>query len=260
MFPLIPLPGGLFLPTYFTFITIGYCIGVFWLYKRAEDNHQSQRTAMDLAVIIMIGGFLGSRLFHVLFELPNYYVERPWDVFKVWQGGFVFYGGAIGAILPAYFLVRHREEPVYLWLNIFAPIVPLLYGIGRFATLLSGSGYGKPTDLPWGIVYPAGTEAPAGISLHPTPIYAMLWELGVLIVVLILLNKSSLFGRKIYSGFAFGSMVILHGIGRAIMEQFRNDFRGELIAGLTISTWLSFAIVAVGVVICRNRIHPYAKD
>jgi phosphatidylglycerol:prolipoprotein diacylglycerol transferase len=260
MFPLIPLPGGLYLPTYFTLITLAYCVGVVWLYKRANDNHQSVRTAMDLAVVIMIGGFVGSRLFHVFFELPAYYVDHPWDVFKVWQGGFVFYGGAIGAMLPAVYLVKLREEPVYLWMNIFAPIVPLLYGAGRFATLLSGSGYGKPTDLPWGITYPPGTEAPAGIALHPTPIYAMLWEYMVLAIVLYFLRKQRFVGRKLYSGFAFGVMVIFHGIGRGIMEQFRDDFRGELIAGLTISTWISFAMIAIGFWICRSRIHPYARD
>jgi phosphatidylglycerol:prolipoprotein diacylglycerol transferase len=254
MYPVIPLPGGLYLPSYFFVITLAYCLGIFWLYKRADRYDLSVQTAMDLAILTMVGGFVGSRLFHVFFEHPRFYWENPFHILKVWQGGFVFYGGVIGAVIPVLWLIKQRQESYRQWMDIFAPIIPLVYAIGRFATLLSGSGYGKPTHLPWGITYPPGTEAPAGISLHPTPIYALIWELGVLFISLILLSKNNFPPGSSRSGFTFGVVVMLHGLGRAIIEQYRDDFRGELIFGFTISTWLSLGLIVLGAFICRNTL------
>src|SRR5690606_13068620 len=115
------------------------------------------------------------RLFHIIYEEPGYYLEEPMAVFWVWQGGFVFYGGLIGALLLSFVVLKFRKQKVLVWLDALSLVFFPVYIIGRLATLFSGSGYGQPTDLAWGIVYPPGTEAPSGIALHPTPIYSMLW-------------------------------------------------------------------------------------
>lgn len=244
MYPIIRLSDHFYLPSYFTVIALAYCIAIVYLHARSRNMEMSIKTSMDLAIITMVMGFVGARLFHVFYELPDYYLHRPMDVFKVWQGGFVFYGGAITAGVLCVLHLKIKGEDIYRWMDVFAPIVPVTYFLGRFATLLSGSGYGKPTDLPWAITYPPGTEAPAGIPLHPTPIYAMLWE-AMVFAVIWYLDKKSPFKNRWGEGSLFFMVMILHGVGRFIMEQFRDDMRGSTHLGLSISSWVSLLIISV---------------
>lgn len=245
MYPIIRLSDHYYLPSYFTVIALAYCLAILYLHTRSQNLQMNIKVSMELAIVIMVIGFLGGRLFHVFYELPEHYFKKPMDVFKVWQGGFVFYGGALSASLASIVYLKLQKENVYRWMDVLAPIVPVTYFLGRFATLLSGSGYGKPTNLPWAIVYPPGTEAPSGTPLHPTPIYAMLWEALIFVVVWRLENKTS-FKKQWGDGALFFIMISLHGAGRLIMEQFRNDLRGFSPLGLTISSWVSLFIIVAG--------------
>lgn len=236
MFPVIRLSSDIYVSTYFLVIALAYAICVYWIAKRSRMLTGQSKDMMDLSLMLMICGFIGARLFHVFYELPDYYAKKPMDIFKFWQGGFVFYGGILGATLPSLLFVKLKKLNLKNVLDILAPVVPLGYAIGRFATLLSGSGFGRPTDLPWGITYPEGTEAPLGIALHPTPIYSMLWNISIVALVLVLQKKI-----KPYK--AFFVMVACHGAGRLIIEQFRDDYRGSLFAGLTVSSWISLFLI-----------------
>ncbi|MCB0407084.1 MAG: prolipoprotein diacylglyceryl transferase, partial [Bdellovibrionales bacterium] len=216
MYPVLWLGNDFYLPSYFTVIALAYCLAIIYLYFRTLKYQQSLLVAMDLAIIIMIGGFLGARLFHVIYEAPGYYFENPLDIFKVWQGGFVFYGGAFFAITLSLFYLKRKSQDILTWLDIFAPIVPVTYFWGRFATLLSGSGYGKATTLPWGIVYPPGTEAPSGVALHPTPIYAMIFEASAFLIIYFS-ERGNFFKVRKKKGDLFFLMIICHGFGRLIV-------------------------------------------
>lgn len=249
MYPLIWISDSIFIPTYFLVISLAYCICMLWLVVRADQRDIHRNQLLDVCLLIMVGGFVGSRLFHVIWEMPQYYWENPLDVFKVWQGGFVFYGGVVGAVAPSIYYVRKKNGKLAQWFDLFAPVAPLGYILGRFATLLSGSGYGKPTHLPWAIQYPFGSEAPAGVPLHPTPIYAMLWELFVLITVLYFERRAKVDSYWRKPGRIFLLFIVLHGLGRAGVEQFRGDFRGEDVAMLSISTWISLVLVSIGLIV-----------
>jgi len=85
------------IPTYLLIISITYSLGIVWVVKRSQKLALDRSMALDICLCVMLGGFLGARLFHILYEMPNYYWEQPKEIFKFWQGGFVFYGGAIGA-------------------------------------------------------------------------------------------------------------------------------------------------------------------
>lgn len=246
MYPIIRIGENFYLPSYFTVIALAYCVAIFYLNARAIRFQLSSKMAMELAVIIMLVGFIGARLFHVFYELPDYYLQHPSDVLKIWQGGFVFYGGALSAGIVSLWFLKKQSQDVLQWLDALAPIVPLTYFFGRFATLLSGSGYGKPTDLPWAITYPPGTEAPAGIPLHPTPVYAMLWEFSVFFLIL-WLEKKTPRPRWLGPGGLFFCVMIFHGVGRFIMEQLRNDLRGATLLGLTVSSWISIVVLGSGI-------------
>ncbi|MCB0355904.1 MAG: prolipoprotein diacylglyceryl transferase, partial [Bdellovibrionales bacterium] len=237
MLPFIVLGPDIFIPSYFLVISLTYTLASLWLFQRAPQFAISQKYVIDVALIIMLMGFLGARIFHVLYEHPDYYIKVPMQIFKFWQGGFVFYGGLLFALISVFFYLHKNQQDWRQWFELFAPVVVFGYIMGRFATLLSGSGFGRPTDLPWGIVYPQGPEAPSGIPLHPTPIYSMLWNFIYLIFVLWKQkNPPKLMNFKGSFLLVYG---IYHAIGRFIIEQFRDDFRGSQWFSLSISSWFS---------------------
>lgn len=251
MYPKLILHESIQIPSYFLIITLAYCLGVIYLWKRAREFEVSQSQAMDLSLIIMGCGFLGSRFLHIIYEEPGFYWEHPIEALKFWNGGFVFFGGALLAFASAWIYVKIKDQSPWIWMDVFAPIVPLVYMVGRLGTLLSGSGYGKPTNLPWGITYPMGTEAPAGMVLHPTPIYAMIWE-GLTFLFIYVLEKSRK-DREQGSGKLFLLMVIMHCTGRFILEQFRGDYRGPTLLTLSLSSWICLILI-LGVITCFRKI------
>lgn len=193
----------------------------------------------------MIGAFIGARLFHVFYEEPAYYLNEPWAVLWIWQGGFVFYGGLLGAAALGSLVLKWHKQPFRVWLDPLAVVFPLLYAWGRLATLFSGSGYGSPTDLPWAITYPPGSEAPAGVALHPTPIYSILWNLILWSAVVWIYNSRSQRPWFRARGQVFYFTAIGYGLGRLIIEQFRDDPRGQNWLNLSISSWISLLLIVI---------------
>lgn len=250
MYPSITFFGFGEVSTYFLLISLAFVLAIFWLRSRARRYEFNELILYDLCLRIMIGAFLGARLLHVLYEMPKFYLEYPWEILSFWKGGFVFYGGFFVSMIWGWIFLRRRGEDPRRWLDLFAPVLPLGYAIGRFATLLSGSGYGKPTDLPWAILFPPGVEAPPNIPLHPTQIYAVIVELLILMVVLILEKRR---GREAEAnsrvsvwqrnGAIFFQFLILHGSGRILIETFRSDERGGFLLGESISTWISILLI-----------------
>lgn len=222
---------------YFAIISASLCLSVLWLTRRADAVGFKRQRAIDLALSVMIAGFIGSRLFHVIFEEPNYYAESPWRVFEIWRGGFVWYGGAlIGALAGVLYLRRHLE-PLGRWLDLVAPICALGYGLGRLACWITGCCFGSVCEL----------NLPGQISpwrfQHPTQLYAVFWEALVLALLLFIEKKRHKPELRILrpSGRLFSAWVIFHSIGRIIMEYFRADPRGPTPLELSLGTWISTA-------------------
>jgi phosphatidylglycerol---prolipoprotein diacylglyceryl transferase len=225
-------------------ISLAYCIGVIWISKRARDRGMDYKLSLDLALLFMIGSLVGARLLHVIYERPDIYMEDPLRVFEIWKGGFVYYGGAIAATLFCYLLVWRRKENFLVWADLFTPLFPFGYGLGRLGCFFAGCCYGRECDLPWAVHFPEGVEAPAHVGLHPTQLYAVAWEWSLFAVILFLEKKSN----RRAPGFLFFSWLIGHGLGRIMMEYFRGDFRGATPLGISVSTWISAAVVACGIV------------
>lgn len=239
MFPEIRLSDTLLIPTYFVYISVLYCFLLVYVLRRARAHGENASTALDLGLILMVGGFLGGRLLHVFYELPQYYAEDWTRVFKIWEGGFVFYGGFLTALAGCLLLVWRRRLSFNRWADFYAPVIALGYGLGRVSCFLAGCCYGRACDLPWGVTFPWDAER---ILRHPTQLYAVIWELSVF-GLLIFLER-----RKIPSripGLVFWSWILLHSLGRLMMESFRDDFRGHLLFGLSLSTVISLLLLAL---------------
>ncbi len=242
--------GFITLPTYYTVISLTYCLAIFWFYKRCESRNLSQRNAMNIGLLVLIAGFIGARLFHIIFEYPSHYLENPVQVFYFWQGGFVFYGGFILAYLAAFLYARKLKLTFWLWHDTLAPVLAGGYALGRVACFLVGCCYGAVCDLPWGVAVEQAdihTGALSVVTRHPTQLYAVGFELLTLIFLLWYEKKRPPLGN------VFLSWVVLHSIGRIIMETFRVDPRGGDYAGLSISTWISIALIVTAISAYRQK-------
>src|SRR4051812_45214443 len=104
MWPFILRFEGFSLPTYIVLNSLVFSLGVVWAAIRAKRLGFDVNQILDISLACMIGAFLGARLFHVFFEQPHYYIEHPAMVFQFWYGGFVFYGGLIGALVGGWLI------------------------------------------------------------------------------------------------------------------------------------------------------------
>lgn len=227
MIPEIRIGEGLMAPTYFVYLSLLYSGLLGFIFLRAQKKHMYVERALHICFLVMVAGFVGGRIFHVLYEAPEYYSQNPLDIFKFWMGGFVFYGGMLTSLVVSWLYLHYKKESFGFWADFFAPVIALGYGLGRGACFFAGCCYGKVCELPWAIE-----------GRHPTQLYAMVYEF----LVFLYLNKKT---STKYSGDLFAQWLILHSLGRLMLEYFRDDFRGSLIAGLTISTWVSLVILSV---------------
>lgn len=225
---------GVVVPTYFLVAALACIAALVLLVRRADRSGLSRNRALDVSLVLMITGFVGSRLFHVFFEEPAYYWARPWLVFDIWSGGFVWYGGALMGGVCSLLFLRWRREPVGPYLDLFAPVCSLGYAIGRVACVLAGCCYGRVVELPGHL-----------LVRHPTQTYAVVLELLILWGLLGLERARPLWMR--WSGALFFVWLALHACARMVMEVFRDDPRGPTVLGLSVSTCVSLGLLVLSV-------------
>ncbi len=240
MLPLLKLTADWALPTYLLVISLTYCVCIFLVYWRANKLRISVLTALDICLAIMIGGLLGSRLLHIVYEEPRYYLENPLSVFKLWRGGFVFYGGLFGAWLTSWLYLRRKSEEFGRWADFFAPVLSLGYALGRIGCFLNGCCYGKFCAYSWAVDFHQ-TGLPLG-PRHPTQLYATGWEFLVF-ALLIYIEKRWHASKWDKPGLFFTLWLGLHSLGRLIMEYFREDDRGPFLLGQSPATWVSAGLI-----------------
>ncbi len=217
---------------YFLYLSILACLLILLVYWRSQKYNQSIKTNLDFGMVILLSGFIGARLFHVIYEEPAYYLKQPMHIFYFWYGGFVFYGGAFTGLMAGYIFCKKNEIELINKLNFFTPLFAVGYGLGRVACLISGCCYGKYCDL---VICRLNTE-----SRFPTQLLAV----GTEFVILGILQSFK--SVKFFENNLFYFYLILHGIGRIIMEHFRDDFRGNQYLNVSISTWISYFIIGLG--------------
>ncbi|WP_413558744.1 prolipoprotein diacylglyceryl transferase [Bdellovibrio sp. HCB209] len=242
MFPTIQLTSEIQIPTYYLVISIVAAICLFWVVRRSHQFKLSPTRALDLGLLIMVFGFIGGRLFHVFYENFTYYQEDFMRILYFWDGGFVFYGGALlaGFAGISYLFFKAHDE-IENYIDLFAPVLALSYGLGRVACFLAGCCYGRSCDLPWAVN-----------GRHPAQLYAVFWELGVLMILLGLEKSRAEMKFFKVPGRIFYFWMVLHGLGRLIMESFRDDFRGPTI-GFSISSWISWGIIILGLLLLWKK-------
>ncbi len=139
----------------------------------------------DILTWIIIGIIAGGRLGYVLFYQPMHFLKNPLEIFAVWQGGMSFHGGFLGVVLAVYVFSRRNGATLGSIADILAVATPPGLLFGRLANFVNAELWGRPTDLPWGVIFPGqAAQDCAGIvglcARHPSQLYEAALE-GVLL-------------------------------------------------------------------------------
>src|SRR3990170_6071875 len=201
---------------------------------------------MNFIVWTVIGGIIGARAYYVVFNW-GYYGANPSEIPAIWHGGLAIHGGLLGGITAAWFYLRRKSVPFWRMADAVAPALILGQAFGRFGNFMNGDAHGRPTDAPWGIVFPpesiAGSEYP-GVPLHPTMLYEMVINLSLFLFLWFGLRK-----REYKNGFIFAMYLMIYSLGRFVVENFRADslMMGPLRVAQVVS--LTLALIALGVIV-----------
>ena len=239
--------GPLAIHWYGLMYLIGF--GSAWLLGRWRISHGKTRlTLKDLEDIIfygVLGVIAGGRLGYVVFYKPAYYMSHPLEIFYLWEGGMSFHGGLLGVLAMVTWLAHSRK---YKWFEVsdfVAPLIPLGLAAGRMGNFINGELWGRPSTLPWAMVFPQSGD---GIARHPSQLYQLGLE-GLLLFAVIwwFANKPRPTGQI--------SAVFLMGYGffRFIAEYARepDDFLGLLTAGLSMGQLLSLPMIMAGALLFK---------
>jgi phosphatidylglycerol---prolipoprotein diacylglyceryl transferase len=226
MHPVMFSIGNMAFPSYYIMISLGIVAGMLVAPLFYKQSKIETSVMLDIGIIISLTWIIGARFFHIVFEMPGYYFVHPLEMFKFWNGGYVFYGGYIFPVLIIYYYSKIKKLPFLKISDTVLPCLAIGIAIGRLGCLMQGCCYGAEvhSHIPWAVVFSAGTpgDTPKGIPLHPTQIYM---SLNGLLIFLILLWR---FGRRKFDGEITYLFFILYATGLSIIEFFRGDYRGNL--------------------------------
>ncbi|EMS79430.1 prolipoprotein diacylglyceryl transferase [Desulfotignum phosphitoxidans] len=221
MHPILVHFGSFTLYTYGFFLAMGFLAAIWFSKRNARFYDLKPDDISDLFFVILISGIVGARLLYVIINFDDFKAS-PLDIFKLWNGGLVFFGGFIGAVAASIVTLRIKKLPFFKTADTIAPGVALGHGIGRLGCFFAGCCYGRQCDLPIAVQFShPDSLAPLHVPLHPTQIYMVAANL-ILFLILIFLQR-----RKRFHGMIFLSYIILYSVFRFIIEFFRGDFRGD---------------------------------
>ncbi|MCC8140940.1 MAG: prolipoprotein diacylglyceryl transferase [Lachnospiraceae bacterium] len=239
--------------SYGLLIAVGIILGVALAIARAKKLGLVGEEALNIAIIIVIFGFVGAK---ILFVLENFreFLEHPWSVLG--SSGFVVYGGLVIGLFCVFVYCRWiRKIPFLRYVDLFFPFVALAQAFGRLGCFMAGCCYGKETTAWWGVVFPEGSFAPAGVPLIPTQLIS---ATGDFVIFLVLFFYSRKAAKKV--GDVAALYMLLYGIGRFFVEFLRQNEQGG-IGPITTAQCFSFVFIGASVILfILNRKAGYSKN
>jgi phosphatidylglycerol---prolipoprotein diacylglyceryl transferase len=197
----------------------------------------------DLILWLTFGVIAGGRIGYILFYGRGQFAHDPMEMLRLWHGGMSFHGGFLGVITAVVvFALVNRLDMLRLG-DLIAPCVPIGLFFGRLANFINGELWGRPTTLPWGIVFP---DAPDALPRHPSQLYEAALEGIVLFLILRWATHRARWLPK--QGALTGLFMLGYGAARIALENVRNPDIGmpNFPLGLTMGMILSIPMVLAG--------------
>ncbi len=244
---------------------LAYILGILlgWLYARTIIRNArlwggpAPMTGADFDDFILwvtLGIILGGRVGYVLFYNFEHFAAHPLEALQLWKGGMSFHGGFTGCVIVVILFARSRGIPVLSLGDVTCAVGPIGLLLGRVANFINGELWGRPSDVPWAMVFPGGGPLPR----HPSQLYEAALEGLVLFIVLAIAVRAGALRRP---GLVIGLFAVAYGILRSCAEFFRepDPQLGFLWGGLTMGMLLSVPLVLFGVGLIRFAMrHPPA--
>lgn len=203
----------------------------------------------DLFIWFLLGVIVGGRLGYVLFYKPAFYLANPLEILKTWDGGMSFHGGFLGVVLACWLYGRKHGIGLDRLLDLGAAVTPVGLGLGRVANFINAELWGRPSDMPWSVIFPGES-----FGRHPSQLYEALLE-GVVLFLAVRIGTHR-FGILQHPGRASGIFALGYGLSRIFVEYFREpDAQLGYFAGfITMGMILSVPLVLIGIwLLLRSR-------
>ena len=221
MHPVLFHIGDFKLYTYGFFVALGFMTAIFVSQKIAKPHGISSETINDIFLVILLSALFGARSLYVLINFDTF-KDNLLDMVKIWNGGLVFFGGFMAAVLAVAVYLKIKTISIWKTADILSPGLALGHAVGRLGCFFAGCCYGKTCSLPFAVKFTNPQSlAPIGVYLHPTQIYSVVSNL-ILFFILLRLQKN-----KKFDGLIFLSYIMLYSLFRFCIEFFRGDFRGD---------------------------------
>jgi phosphatidylglycerol:prolipoprotein diacylglycerol transferase len=213
---------------YIAGLLIGWRLAI-WAVKRPtlwrnDTPPMGPQKIEDLLTWIILGVILGGRLGFVFFYMPGYYLSHPLEIPMIWQGGMSFHGGLLGVVIATWIFCLRTRAPIASTADMLALATPPGLLLGRLANFINAELWGRPSDVPWAVIFPGDYAQSCGQPLgelcarHPSQLYEATLEGLVLFIILMVL---ALRGGLKRPGLVAGTFFAGYGIGRFIVEFFR---------------------------------------
>lgn len=251
--------GDFHVPAYGVMAVLGYLAALFFITKEAKRKKIDPILLQSLSMWIIVGMLIGARTWYV-WENWNYFASNFISIFKLWEGGMVFYGGFIGGIIGGLLFVKLARLPLSVTFDIVAPGVAIAIAIGRIGCFLNGCCFGKVTDSWIGVTFPSRGLPPVYVEhlkkglishtvSHSLPVIpTQLISTGSLLIIFVILWR---FRKKtLFNGFLFTLFIGLYGLHRFIIDFFRYYSGKALIfESLTLSQGVSILMMVISILV-----------
>jgi len=214
----------------------------------------AQRHADDFILYATIGIIVGGRLGYALFYKPGLFTGFDGDGFvsyellRLWDGGMSLHGGVIGVMVAIWLMARSEKLSFLRFCDYIACVIPFGLFFGRLANFVNGELWGRPTDVPWAIIFTATDSQNPALPRHPSQLYEAASEGLLMFIILYILFWHT---RARYKpGLLFGAAALVYGASRFVVEFFRNpdahlvEFAQQ--TGLSMGQWLTIPMIIIG--------------
>lgn len=243
MYPTLIKFGPFAVHAYGFFIAVGFLVGMGIAVSHAKKSGLPFQKIADLGFYVILSSILGARVFYIFTDWERF-SGNLLDMFKIWEGGLVFYGGLIAAMLTGIWFIKKNSLPALKTLDVFAPALAIGHAFGRIGCFFAGCCHGAPTNVPWAVTFTHPESlAVKGVPLHPVQLYDSAGELAIFFLLLTL-RKSKRFDGELI--FTYG---ILYSILRFTVEFLRGDATKVMVSGiLSIAQIISIGLFFVSLV------------
>jgi len=256
MHPILFRLGALEIRSYGLALAISFVVGIFWTLRRSRQRGIDEKRVLDLAMILIISAVVGSRLMYVLTHLHEF--KGRWlDTISPVQSsgdfglpGLTMLGGVLLCLISLVVFTRIYKIPLARLADVLAPSFAFGIFLTRIGCFLAGCCFGKPCGLPWAVKFPLNSPAGSvylGEHIHPTQLYASLYGLIILTVIILLDRKTR------FDGFLMSVFFMMYGVSRFTIDFFRfystNDKFLLLGSYFTFNQLISFLMFITGLIL-----------